>query len=243
MDFSLPVQSTRARSSKPPTPTSLQSITVGSALLAIIQVTAPPTDLRGLYSDGIEYYRCCKDECDTFWAVQWNPHPRRKLVHDTLSVNAYKLVAAAKTCERCKKIGQETNGKLKKKEPKESKRPHEWSFAQANAGKKRARPQVGDEELSDGYSSTVSTACFMVQLSNFRQMQRRASTSTNAFEDVPLTPPPKIKENPATLAATDPSWDVVNDDDANEDWAVINHLGTAALQHRDAHVDTPTVRP
>ena len=69
---------------------------------------------------------------------------------------------------------------------------------------------------------------------------KRKPAAPDAFVDVPLGPPPKLDED---LLSEDPSWDVVGDDDANEGWTVINHFGSAAVEHRDAHVDCPSVRP
>ncbi|EXJ56411.1 hypothetical protein A1O7_06754 [Cladophialophora yegresii CBS 114405] len=78
-----------------------------------------------------------------------------------------------------------------------------------------------------------------------RSLQRLLAVADplGAFDEVSSSPRPEPIEDAQMLAARDPSWDVVVEEDANEDWAIINHFGFIAIEHRDAHVDTPTVRP
>ncbi|KIW86649.1 uncharacterized protein Z519_12774 [Cladophialophora bantiana CBS 173.52] len=64
--------------------------------------------------------------------------------------------------------------------------------------------------------------------------------STTGFEDVPLG---DVNERVDKTLAQDLSWDLIEESGANEEWSVINHFGSAAIEHRDAHVDTELVRP
>ncbi|EXJ74606.1 uncharacterized protein A1O5_02903 [Cladophialophora psammophila CBS 110553] len=63
---------------------------------------------------------------------------------------------------------------------------------------------------------------------------------TTGFEDVPLG---DVNERVDETLAQDLSWNLIEESDANEEWSVINHFGSAAIEHRDAHVDTELVRP
>jgi len=61
--------------------------------------------------------------------------------------------------------------------------------------------------------------------------------SAAPFEDVPLSPPPEPAEE-------DTDWEKIDEGrDATEEFEVINHFGNPAFGHRDAHLDTPSVRP
>ncbi|KIX92829.1 uncharacterized protein Z520_11492 [Fonsecaea multimorphosa CBS 102226] len=64
--------------------------------------------------------------------------------------------------------------------------------------------------------------------------------STAGFEDIHLGEP---AEGADMALAKELSWDVIEESDTNEEWSVINHFGSAAIEHRDAHVDTELVRP
>ncbi|OAL35877.1 hypothetical protein AYO20_04783 [Fonsecaea nubica] len=64
--------------------------------------------------------------------------------------------------------------------------------------------------------------------------------STAGFEDIPLGAP--AEEEDQTLAKN-LSWDVIEESEANEEWSIINHFGSAAIEHGDAHMDTELARP
>jgi hypothetical protein len=190
-----------------------KSDSIDSLPLLVIHMAYPPLDVKGYYADGIEYYYCSNFDCRSLWAVQWSTRPRKKIVYECLDLEGYKLVAISKDCGQCKAVVQGEAVKHKS--------------LQQSPG--HARERTRDPSV-------------MPKRPSGRRVTQAEADPIDEFKDVRLTPSPDLKENPTLLAARDPSWDVVDEDDVNEDWAIINHFGNPVLQHRDAHVDTPTVR-
>ncbi|ETI26575.1 hypothetical protein G647_03353 [Cladophialophora carrionii CBS 160.54] len=310
-----------------------EPVFIDSTRLNIICLDYPPSDVGGYHSDGIEYYCCCNKNCDTAWAVQWAPQPRRKLVYGSVSLHTYKTFAVSKLCAPCEKTIREADedrkkqyGKYKAKQDQEALIKGRGKEDDENLIKlmdnevdPEARDQGGftkqdddsliDHGLVEAYRKSrglqtvpmvllpqdpqacalcwgVCCCCTstspkraMVANDQAARQARTASASNNAnqrvhqgeetecvaekmtthlrslqpdlavadpldaFDEVSLSPRPQLIEDPEMLAARDPSWDVVVEEDATEDWAIINHFGSIAIEHRDAHVDTPTVRP
>ena len=242
---------------------------IGSKRLPITFTEKPPSDLRGYAADGIEYYCCCNRDCHSVWAIQWMAKVRRKLVHGSLDLDSYKTVAVSKICGVCKAVIRKADDERKRRfeEYRAKSTVAEASVAGASGGRgveegltalatlsaKMATLQVGDRGVTMHNALSSTAALYEAQhkqTQRIREAEARSGSKPTAttptplvFEDVPLSPPPPVKEDPALLAVNDPTWDVVEDEDANEDWAVINHFGNPAIHHRDAHVDTPCVRP
>src|SRR6202012_2032823 len=74
--------------------------------LLVTHTAYPPSDVKGYYADGIEYYYCSNFNCRSLWAVQWTLRPRKKLAYDGLDLERYKLVAVSKDCGHCKAVVQ-----------------------------------------------------------------------------------------------------------------------------------------
>ncbi|KIW64860.1 hypothetical protein PV04_07165 [Phialophora macrospora] len=311
-----------------------EPVFIGSTRLNITRPDYLPPDMRGCYSDGIEYYCCCNKDCDTAWAIQWTPRPRRKLPNTSVSLHTYKTFAVSKICARCEEANREADEE-QKNQFEESQTKQEQAALKTGKGKggegiliklvdKKNEPkgwghqsssnQQGDYlvdlGLHEAYKpsrkrqtapmvlssqhqpfcplcwedrcccdrtpserATVAKAQarlrttyafasgrgsegvehrkemesviekMTAQMQRIQRALEAAKPPPAAFDEVGLSPPSELIEDVEMLAAKDPSWDVVVEADANEDWAIINHFGSIAIERRDAHVDTPTIRP
>ncbi|KAJ9614999.1 hypothetical protein H2200_001073 [Cladophialophora chaetospira] len=249
---------------------------IDSEPLYIYYMETPPSDFKGYYSDGIEYYCCINHDCRSAWAAQWTLTPRGKRIYGTQSLAKYRETAVSKICDRCKQSFKNTSSQLtqrfdahkaKRAEedleaaeermrrlkldslPGPSKRPFSQVDAGANAVAKENDPTIVNHDnalpaVGTQFQNTVEDAAANLLARHPFMHKRREQLATNKrpanepfndLIDVPLSPPPPTIEDPAMLAVHDPSWDVISENDANEDWAVINHFGSAAIHHRDAH--------
>jgi hypothetical protein len=124
--------------------------------------------------------------------------------------------------------------------------PSERAMVAKGQAKLKTTSAFASEHGSEGAEHRKGVESVAEKMTAQMQRIQRALEATKpfaAFDEVRLSPPPELIEDVEMFAANDPSWDVVLEEDANEDWAIINHFGSIAIQHRDAHVDTPTVRP
>ncbi|OQV02306.1 hypothetical protein CLAIMM_07525 [Cladophialophora immunda] len=104
----------------------------------------------------------------------------------------------------------------------------------------KAREFVKEEAQHTAKQEAKQQEGLFERLQNEIGGEKSRIMSTAGFEDIALGEP---AEGTDKTLAKDLSWDFIEESDANEEWSVINHFGSAAIEHRDAHVDTELVRP
>ena len=248
-DFDRPAMASSSKGQQPAYyPQYIGPVLVDNERLLVESVMTPPLDLKGYYHDGVEFYCCTLKDCMSAWAVQWVPIPRNKTISGNVSLATYKSLAVPKICDRCKQTIQISDReRLKKYEAYRAKMEEEHTAMAKKQEKElmeqRRTSMAEKEKKLKEMADAAAEKHFRAMEAASARHQKAQDKPPTVFEDVHLSPPHPVFEDPAVLAATDPSWDVVDEEDANEDWAIINHFGSVAIQHRDAHVDTLTVRP
>jgi hypothetical protein len=183
----------------------------------------PVTNGKLLPSCGIAMIYC--GTCDKRWALQWSHSPAKIFPHSkNIDGTLWDRYAARKMCEECQNGAEQATGVNEARNEKKA--------LQENRPQ-RQRIDLDSAKISASIDSVVS-GVKKLSLANAAE-----AVKANVFEDVPLNPLALTKE---TQSEKEVDWDVVELEDANEDWAVINHFGSVARCHEDAHVDIECVK-
>jgi hypothetical protein len=202
----------------------LRTFTVDKRTVYTYWTTKPITNTKLLPSCGIAMIYC--GTCDKRWALQWSHSPANIFPHcKNINSELWDGYGAQKTCEKCQ------NGPEKGTDVNEG---GNGKNAVEKGCPQRQRKNFDSAKVAASIDQVVSSA------KELSLADAAEAAKAKVFEDVLLSPPAPTTEN---ALEKEVDWDVVEPEDANEDWAVINHFGSVARCHGDAHVDTECVSP